>query len=61
MCACWLCAQYTGNVDGLGTLRLLDALRTTGLANHTRFYQYVYSPLQQRVRGLLPTCVGWVD
>jgi GDPmannose 4,6-dehydratase len=32
-------AEYTGNVDGLGTLRLLDAIRTTGLANHTKFYQ----------------------
>ncbi|CAG8463316.1 17624_t:CDS:2, partial [Acaulospora colombiana] len=32
-------AEYTGNVDGLGTLRLLDAIRTCGLTNHVRFYQ----------------------
>jgi GDP-D-mannose dehydratase len=28
-----------GDVDGLGTLRLLDAIRTCGLTNHVRFYQ----------------------
>ena len=32
-------AEYTGNVDGLGTLRLLDALRTAGLEKTVRFYQ----------------------
>ena len=32
-------AEYTGNVDGLGTLRLLDALRTAGLGDTVRFYQ----------------------
>lgn len=32
-------AEYTGDVDGLGTLRLLDAIRTCGLNNHVRFYQ----------------------
>ena len=32
-------SEYTANVDGLGTLRLLDAIRTAGLANKTRFYQ----------------------
>ncbi len=29
--------EYTGDVDGLGTTRLLDAIRTSGLA--TRYYQ----------------------
>ena len=29
--------EYTGDADGLGTTRLLEAIRTTGLA--TRFYQ----------------------
>jgi GDPmannose 4,6-dehydratase len=29
--------EYTGDVDGLGTTRILEAIRTTGLA--TRFYQ----------------------
>ena len=32
-------SEYTANVDGLGTLRLLDAIRTAGLVNKTRFYQ----------------------
>jgi GDPmannose 4,6-dehydratase len=31
--------QYTANVDGLGTLRLLEAIRLSGLGGHTRFYQ----------------------
>ena len=43
-------AEYTGNVDGLGTLRLLDAIRTTGLANHTKFYQASTSELYGMVR-----------
>ncbi len=29
--------EYTGDVDGLGALRILDAIRTTGIT--TRFYQ----------------------
>ncbi len=32
-------AEYTGNVDGLGTLRILDAIRSAGLIKKTRFYQ----------------------
>ena len=32
-------AEYTADVDGVGTLRLLDALRTCGLTNHVKFYQ----------------------
>ncbi len=31
-------AEYTANIDGLGTLRLLDAIRSAGLKK-TRFYQ----------------------
>lgn len=30
---------YTANVDGLGTLRLLEAIRLSGLGGRTRFYQ----------------------
>lgn len=37
--------EYTANVDGLGTLRLLEALRTNGLIEHTRFYQASTSEL----------------
>ena len=31
--------EYTGEVTGLGTVRLLEALRETGLASGVRFYQ----------------------
>lgn len=31
--------EYTANVDALGTLRLLEAIRLLGLEKHTRFYQ----------------------
>ena len=32
-------AEYTAEVDGVGTLRLLDAIRTCGLGDSVRFYQ----------------------
>ena len=31
--------EYTANSDAIGTLRLLEAIRTLGLENKTRFYQ----------------------
>src|SRR5215831_12919163 len=31
--------EYTANADALGTLRLLEAIRTEGLVDKTRFYQ----------------------
>jgi GDPmannose 4,6-dehydratase len=31
--------EYTANADGLGTLRLLEAIRILGLVDKTRFYQ----------------------
>jgi GDPmannose 4,6-dehydratase len=37
--------EYTANTDGLGTLRLLEAIRICGLANKTRFYQASTSEL----------------
>jgi len=43
-------AEYTANVDGLGTLRLLDAIRTAGLADTVRFYQASTSELYGKVR-----------
>jgi len=43
-------AEYTGNVDGLGTLRLLDAIRTSGLSDQVRFYQASTSELYGKVR-----------
>ncbi|EGG05909.1 uncharacterized protein MELLADRAFT_43686 [Melampsora larici-populina 98AG31] len=42
-------AEYTGDVDGLGTLRLLDAIRTCGLTRHVRFYQASTSELYGKV------------
>lgn len=41
--------EYTGNVDGLGTLRLLDAIRDAGLASSVRFYQASTSELYGKV------------
>ena len=37
--------EYTANVDGLGTLRILEAIRILGLTNKTRFYQASSSEL----------------
>jgi GDPmannose 4,6-dehydratase len=37
--------EYTGNADGLGTLRLLEAVRLLGLTGKTRFYQASTSEL----------------
>ena len=37
--------EYTADVDGLGTLRLLDAIRFLGLEKKTRFYQASTSEL----------------
>ncbi len=37
--------EYTANVDGLGTLRLLEAIRVLGLERQTRFYQASTSEL----------------
>ena len=38
-------AEYTANADGLGTLRLLEAIRILGLGEQTRFYQASTSEL----------------
>lgn len=37
--------EYTANSDALGVLRLLEAIRITGGANHVRFYQASTSEL----------------
>ena len=37
--------EYTADVDGIGTLRLLEAIRFLGLAGKTRFYQASTSEL----------------
>ena len=37
--------EYTADVDGMGTLRILEAIRILGLENKTRFYQASTSEL----------------
>ena len=37
--------EYTANTDGTGVLRILEAVRTAGLADHTRIYQASTSEL----------------
>lgn len=37
--------EYTGNADGLGTLRILDAVKILGLKDKTRIYQASTSEL----------------
>lgn len=37
--------EYTGNADGLGTLRILDAVRLLGMEKKTRIYQASTSEL----------------
>lgn len=41
--------EYTANADGLGTLRLLEAIRILGLEGKTRFYQASTSELYGQV------------
>ncbi|NKB21220.1 MAG: GDP-mannose 4,6-dehydratase [Alphaproteobacteria bacterium] len=38
-------AEYTANADGMGTLRLLEAIRILGMEKQTRFYQASTSEL----------------
>jgi GDPmannose 4,6-dehydratase len=42
--------EYTANADGLGTLRILEAMRILGLQSKTRFYQASTSELYGKVR-----------
>ena len=44
--------EYTANADGLGTLRLLEAIRILGLVNKTRFYQASTSELFGKVQEI---------
>lgn len=41
--------EYTGNADGLGVLRLLEAIRLAGLTDKCRFYQASTSELYGKV------------
>jgi len=43
-------AEYTADVDGTGTLRLLDAIRTCGLEKTVKFYQASTSEMFGKVQ-----------
>ncbi|GAB6033590.1 hypothetical protein CHUAL_013595 [Chamberlinius hualienensis] len=45
-------SEYTANVDALGTLRILDALRTCKLDKKVRFYQASTSELYGKVQEI---------
>jgi GDPmannose 4,6-dehydratase len=45
-------SEYTANVDAVGTLRLLDAIRTVGLSSQVRFYQASTSELYGKVQEI---------
>lgn len=47
--------EYTGNVDGLGTLRILEAVRLLGLTEKTRIYQASTSELYGLVQQVPQT------
>lgn len=41
--------EYTADVDGIGTLRILNAIRSSGLQDKTRFYQASTSEMYGKV------------
>jgi GDPmannose 4,6-dehydratase len=47
--------EYTANADGIGTLRLLEAVRLLGLQKKTRFYQASTSELYGLVQEIPQT------
>jgi GDPmannose 4,6-dehydratase len=44
--------EYTANADGIGALRILEAIRILGLSNKTRFYQASTSELYGLVQAV---------
>ena len=44
--------EYVGDVDGLGTLRILEAVRILGLTNKTKIYQASTSELYGKVQEI---------
>jgi len=42
--------EYTGNVDGLGVLRILEAIKNSGIKDKIRFYQASTSELYGKVQ-----------
>ncbi len=47
--------EYTGDVDGLGALRILEAIRESGLGNKVRFYQASSSEMFGKVQEVPQT------
>jgi GDPmannose 4,6-dehydratase len=47
--------ESTGNIDGLGTLRILEAIRETGLVEKVRFYQASSSEMFGKVQEVPQT------
>ena len=47
--------EYTANADGIGVLRILEAIRILGLENKTKFYQASTSELYGSVREIPQT------
>ena len=47
--------EYTANADGTGVLRILEAIRSLGLQNKTRFYQASTSELFGKVQEVPQT------
>ena len=47
--------EYTGDVDGLGALRILEAIREAGLVNKVRFYQASSSEMFGKVQQVPQT------
>lgn len=43
-------SEYTAEVDALGTLRILDAIRTCGLEKTVKFYQASTSELYGKIQ-----------
>lgn len=48
-------SEYTAEADGVGTLRLLNAIRSCGLGKFTKFYQASTSELYGKVREIPQT------
>ena len=46
------CPEYTADVDAMGTLRLLEAIRFLGLEKKTKFYQASTSELYGKVQEI---------
>jgi GDPmannose 4,6-dehydratase len=44
--------EYTADVDAMGTLRFLDAIKEAGMKDHTRFYQASTSELFGKVQEI---------